>query len=304
MTTPSHSVSAGAGPSSLPALIGYCILLAALWWTAGWASGMRVPSMTPDGARLLLDGMDESRRTADHAAMLRDARRLLRAFPDRPEYLATEAEALHELGDFRGEAAAWEAYILVAPFPRDACPQLGRAYAEVREAGKALDAHRRCLSFDPGQPDLQLYLANALMQRGESREAEELYARILESHPGYGDALIALARLRMGQGRVEDARALLARVENAGSNPDALYAESVLLETSGDRKGAQVPLRQAIRVSPAYADLYKRLARLLMEDGDKAAALEVYESLLQVAPDDEEALRRSRTLEQALKRRR
>ena len=44
----------------------------------------------------------------------------------------------------------------VAPFPADACPQIGNAYSAAKAPAKSLEAHRRCYESDPNQADMTI----------------------------------------------------------------------------------------------------------------------------------------------------
>lgn len=56
----------------------------------------------------------------------------------------------NRLGQFRQEAEVWERFVLIAPRPEEACPDLPRAYERAHIREKALEASRRCIGFDPG----------------------------------------------------------------------------------------------------------------------------------------------------------
>ncbi|HAH06637.1 MAG TPA: hypothetical protein DCM05_08955 [Elusimicrobia bacterium] len=274
-------------------------LLAAAAWTASAAAGIRLPSMSPASAAQTLERLEDARAEDEPRKALRQVRRLLRSFPERPEYLRAEAELLTQLRDMKGAAADWEEFLAVAPFPAEACPQLGRAYEALGLPERGLDAHRRCYELDEGKPDPMLFYALALSGHRRYDEAEKLFQRILEISPGYTDARVGLIRVKIEQNRLEEAEKLLPETLRiaGGKSADALLTASMVAEKRGERERGRAYLRDALKVSPSYTDLYRRLGRLCEQDGLKDEAKKVYASLLEIQPSDAPARRRLRTLE-------
>lgn len=272
---------------------GRLLLAAALYATAGRANGERRPRLGSQQAKALWDQCRAKRKGGNHRGSLALVHRLLRSFPDSHIYLEFEAENYGLLGDARSEAAAWELYMQVAPFPTTACPQLGRAYSRLGFSDKAFEAHRRCLSLYPSNPDLMLYYALALQGRDRPDEAEKLYREILADYPGYHDAAIGLGRNLLRRDRLAEAEEILGPVvEKAKTNPDALLAGAELAEKKGNRPLAKERLRAAIALSPSYADLYRVLGRLCERDGDREGARRAYEALVKLEPGDADAAAR------------
>lgn len=245
----------------------------ALWWTAGAADGTRRPSLTAEAVRALLEDAAAARKEGRPRDALKAAERLLRFSPREPRYLALKAELLGLSGDAAPEAAAWEEYAAVAPFPTEACPALGRAYERAGDAARGLEAHRRCLSWDPSKSDLKLYHGRALEGAGRAAEAERLYREILAASPRYSDAALFLGRILLRRDEVPGAAALIEPVlARAPKNPDALLFGAMLERRRGRPERAKELLRRGIEVSPAYADLHLVLASVLEAEGDAAGA--------------------------------
>lgn len=265
----------------------HAALLLASFWGAGLWSGARAPLLGAQAAQSLREEARRAGKQARHAASLKASRRLLRHYPRSHIFLELEAEALRGLKNFRHEAAAWELYRQVAPFPATACPQLGRAYAAQGSEEKSLDAHRRCRALDLNDPDLSFYYGQALARAGRQAESEEVMSALLARSPGYHDAAIVIARARLEQGRLDEAEALLSRIVAAApKHPDAWLVYGMLAREKGDKTASKGRLRKAVSASPAYADLYRVLGRWLSEDGDAEEAARVKAKLeeLEKAP--------------------
>jgi protein O-GlcNAc transferase len=244
-----------------------------LWWTAGAADGTRRPALTSEAVTALLDEAGKARKDGAPADGLAAAEKLLRFSPREPRYLALKAEMRGLAGEFRAEAAAWEEYAAVAPFPTEACPSLGRAYERAGDAARGLEAHRRCLSWDPTKTDLKLYYGRALESAGRAGEAESLYREILAASPRYSDAALFLGRILLRRDEVAGAAALIDPVlARSPKNPDALLFGAMLERRRGKNARAKELLRRGIELSPGYADLHLVLASLLENEGDAAGA--------------------------------
>ncbi|MFA6318361.1 MAG: tetratricopeptide repeat protein [Elusimicrobiota bacterium] len=267
-------------------------------WAAASATRLKLPGLPAEEAREVADRFEEHRRTGEFRSALSGVRRLLKSYPDRPEYLQAEAELLTQLGDSAGAAASWEAFMAVAPFPADACPHIGLAYDRSRSVAKALDAHRRCYETDPTNGDLASSYAAALTTADRFAEAERIYEQILKRWPGYTDALIGLLRLKFKQDRSAEVASLLSSMLKAGKRTtDVLAVAARLARERGDRPAAKAYLAEAIQVAPDYPDLYRELAELQDADRDWPEAIKTYRALLAVAPGDARARKRLRELE-------
>lgn len=70
---------------------------------------------------------------------------------------------------------------------------------------------------------------------------------------------------------------------------NAKLAEADMLLASGNTSEAQARLREAAALDPANAEPQRRLARLLLANGERRAGLEALRAVTRLAPDDTEA---------------
>jgi tetratricopeptide (TPR) repeat protein len=102
------------------------------------------------------------------------------------------------------------------------------------------------LARSPGDPDLRVYLALALMDRGDLAGAERLAEGALRSAPGHGLALQALGIIRLARGDAEAAAGLLERaVRDDPDDGTRRYQLGVAYATLGRRSAACLSWRAA-----------------------------------------------------------
>jgi tetratricopeptide (TPR) repeat protein len=273
---------------------------AALCWSAISAASLSRPAMAPEQAQALWDSAQAQHSAGRFAEALSSVDRLLATFPDSPIYLSFAAQLFQDLKDPAREAAAWQIFMAVAPFPTEACPRIGQAYHSLGQYDKSLAAYRRCLDLDPKKTDLLFFLGQELASQDRPQEAAKAYAQALERSPDSSDTLLGLARLRLQQNDIPGAKALVDRVlANSPKNTDALADAAMIAEKLGDYKQAQVYLTTAIAESPSYADLYRMLGRISLEAEDRPAALKAFAALHDLVPDDADAARRLSELQAA-----
>ena len=178
------------------------------------------------------------------------------------------AESLQAEGRY-GEAVAVMRPMTVE-YPDDYLPflLLGQCLAQMRDYPAGEAALRRALHLAPDKVQTHYYLALLLFEQGEelSRQgdknrvkAEELYRQAeasareaLAVKPDYGFALMALG---------------------------------LALQHLGRRTEGLAALRHAVRCNPEFAELHRRLAEALAEDGQYVEARTAFEQALHMSPD-------------------
>jgi tetratricopeptide (TPR) repeat protein len=73
--------------------------------------------------------------------------RIHQAFPENHIYIDQLATIYGAMGRFAEEAAMWEKYLLYAPMPGEACPQVAIAYKKQNKDAEALNAYERCYTM-------------------------------------------------------------------------------------------------------------------------------------------------------------
>ena len=176
---------------------------------------------------------------------------------------------------------------------------LGNLYREKGQVGRAIQEHQNLLQ----RPKLRkLEHANVLLclgldfrRGGFIDRAVEAFSEVLRLDPANAHALVNLEKLYAEQQQWQeayDARQRLARL--AGGRPNAdnqtilAFLEHALgqqARAAGDRASAARRFQAAIDLHPSMAPAFLNLGDVRLDADDPAAAAEVWERLVQVAPD-------------------
>jgi Flp pilus assembly protein TadD len=105
------------------------------------------------------------------------------------------ARAYQGLGTARDEAAAWEAYLRLAPATGDVCLRLSEVYHSLAQPAQVVAVVNRCLALDDRQPELLGDLAAAYIDLRDPPSAILALKRALAldpAHPHFRAQLRAL----------------------------------------------------------------------------------------------------------------
>ena len=203
----------------------------------------------------------------------------------------------------------------------------GTAALAAGRASDAVGALQTALSYAPAERDYQLSLAEALEQAGKTDEAFAYFSNLWEAEPGDGLLNLQLARLSVKKQEEEEQRlasegqkkGILRRGNLAGTNQEAQAQSDAVryyhASIYGTWEGNGVERRRDVRLelvryllahkNPGaarnelliaagnYGDdpaLEMTAAPLMAEAGDASSALEIYERVLKMKPEDLAAL--------------
>lgn len=145
---------------------------------------------------------------------------------------------------------------------------LSVAYRELDILDKARQELETALAFDPLLPEANYDLGRLLVEDGDLAGAAEAFRRSIDGAPGQPEPLAELEKLGPFEERLEKARSLLAT----------------------DKKAALVEARIASALDPRDVEAARIKARLLQELGSVKDAADAWEKVLQLAPEDPEAV--------------
>ena len=147
---------------------------------------------------------------------------------------------------------------LHTPTPAPVSPPAGRA----ERIGK------------PQTADVQIAIARALEERGDTEQAVRAYAHAVELDPTRGDACARLAVLHDKQGKFDESARWYERALKLRPNDQDIYADRGYSRyLQGQWDAAERDLREALRLKPDHLRAHNNLGLVLARAGRDDAAL-------------------------------
>ncbi len=151
---------------------------------------------------------------------------------------------------------------------------------------RAIEQYQEINRLDPSDTESALWLARLYRLKNQHDKAEQVLRGILKSDPENEPAVEQLTQLLMDEGKSPEAVTLLEGITAHSPSP-------VLLDLLGDAHSqahelakAEVAYRQAAELDPSEASHQRGLGQTLLAEEKYAEALQVYQKLSDVMPDD------------------
>ncbi|HSA92307.1 MAG TPA: tetratricopeptide repeat protein [Terriglobales bacterium] len=161
--------------------------------------------------------------------------------------------------------------------------------------------YSRGVEIAPQNVLARAFLANELLDRGQTELAISLYREILAVDPNYwwGNFSLGITYYRLGD--FAQAERLLSRAIQADPRNSMQFLYLGLVRRSqGDLPQAQAAMEYAIRLDPDVAGYHTILAEVLEQRGDLEGALRLYREEAALFPRDPDAAERVRQAEARL----
>jgi cellulose synthase operon protein C len=185
------------------------------------------------------------------------------------------------------DAAGAEVTKLLAAHPRDpGVLDLAASYYVTQ--GRTDDARamlRASLAIDPADVGSQVDLARLDEAAGDTGAAESRLQGALKAHPEALPIRLALADVLVRAKSYDGARALL-QAAGPSSGPEVKFALAQVALASGDLKGANSAIDQALAMQPGQPTLVEDAGLLLMNANQYDAALARFTQATQLAPKE------------------
>ena len=206
-------------------------------------------------------------------------------------YLAAESVALRE------QNISKAASLYEASYGLDPNPFLGgkmiAAQAASGASGAALIDARRMVLLYPLDAKLRFLLGEIKLSLGRQTEAQADLERCLQLDPKFEAAYLLLMQIYHQAG--ETPKAITVARDLTKIMPSSILGWSSLsryLLIAGRYKDALIPARRAYEKQSSNPQLVQIYAMTLQLNGEKKAALRIYEQLYQMNPADEQLTRR------------
>ena len=165
--------------------------------------------------------------------------------------------------------------------------ELGEAWRDSGEMGKAIPAYRQAIERNPKLVVAYQKMGFAQRTSGQFGEAAETLKRATAIAQDRAPVWLELGLTYRAQGKGLDATAAFEKAVQL--DPDMAEAQNnigISRIAAGDQARGEWAFREAIRLRPDFADAHGNLGNLLAVKGDLAGAISEFETALRSKPED------------------
>ncbi len=157
-----------------------------------------------------------------------------------------------------------------------------------KENSRAEELLEQAILRIPDDFSLHLLLAESMIRQGDTVQAGQILEKYRQTHPRSLMVQQELGILYVKVGRFAEAEHILARLPQSMYTPFVRYARAQALHGLNKTWAAIRELRLAVKESPEFLDAWFELARLLEQEKAYLEASEIYASLLEQDPENED----------------
>lgn len=169
---------------------------------------------------------------------------------------------------------------------------IGLIYSQMGRFPEAEAQYKTAIKLEHTFIPAYVNLADLYRMEGRDAEGEDLLRTALEIDPENGDVYHALGLLLVRQNRVPEALSALEKsVELSPGDARYSYVYAVALNDTGKKFEAVSVLEETHKRRPANPEVLYALIIFNRENGDIPAAIEYAEKLLELSPDNADAVR-------------
>jgi tetratricopeptide (TPR) repeat protein len=165
----------------------------------------------------------------------------------------------------------------------------------------ARDAVTQALNLEPTSAALQIQLGSVEEFAGNTDAAVEAYRRAIQLKPSGSAAYIALAHIFEEEKKVPEAISLLQPLaDSANADPDLLFQLGRLLynrNVGDDILRAEELWKRSVGLAPTYSNALYSLGLLYEQKGEKYQALDYYNRVQSLNPNNSEIAKKIRNLQ-------
>lgn len=213
------------------------------------------------------------------------------------EEILKVGEELKKQGKTYDLVKLFERFLLSVKSNKSILRELGSAYLETGDEEKALERMSEALKADPDDLGTLKSLAYIYRKRGEKDKAKSSFQQILRMDPNDVGVRIDLAESYLEDGSLEKAVSEYEMVIDLYLRDESFdEALKIINDLKEKYPGEERILGKLCEIYWIMKDeenlilSYKELARLYAKKGDRDKSSEIYKRVLDLRPDDEEAL--------------
>jgi tetratricopeptide (TPR) repeat protein len=158
--------------------------------------------------------------------------------------------------------------------------------AQSDTVNRAIEQYREINRLDPLDTESALWLARLYRLKNEHDQAEQVLKSILKGDPENEPAVEQLTQLLMDEGKSNEAVALLEGITAHSPSPLLLDLLGDAYTQAHDLAKAEEAYRKAVELDPSELSHQRGLGQTLLAEEKYSEALNVYQKLSDVMPDD------------------
>mgnify|MGYP002624172228 CR=1 FL=1 len=168
---------------------------------------------------------------------------------------------------------------------------LAQYYGALRQKERALACIEKAAALEPANTTYQETLANTYINQRQYDKAARVLEQLYDKHRDRDDVLGLLIELYEEQHEYESAIAALTKLEMLEGKSERLsYAKSNFYTELGDKKSAIAEMKRLSDQYPNDQNYRGLYANTLFVNGQKKKALEIYQDILRIEPENRNAL--------------
>lgn len=168
---------------------------------------------------------------------------------------------------------------------------LAQYYGTLKQKEKAIACIEKAVALEPANSTYQETLANTYINMRQYDKAATVLESLYDSHRDRDDVLGILVQLYEEQHDYEAAIKTLTKLETIEGKSERLsYAKSNFYTQLGDKKAAITEMKNLADQYPNDQNYRGLYANTLFVNGQKKKALEIYDDILSIEPENRNAL--------------
>jgi protein O-mannosyl-transferase len=197
---------------------------------------------------------------------------------------------IHRNRDWRDGQTFYQATLRLAPYSARAWTNLGQAYQEAGDLGKAREAYEHALQLSPAAADVVQNLGVIEATQGRPEKALAAYERAVAMDTNLADPHNNLGNIYREQGRYDEAeREFRTALRIDPAHAAARSNLGLVLQTTGRANEAEQSFLEALRIDPDSASAHSNLGNVYFRRGELERARAEYLTAIRLNPDYAEA---------------
>lgn len=203
------------------------------------------------------------------------------------EYLFIEGLKQKMAGNFESAIQYFNSCLEIDPNSAAALYEIANVHVSKGELISAKLVLEKAIQINPDNKWYQLLLAQIYQNNKQYLNASEIYSQLIQKDPENVDYYYLNALLLTSAEQYNDAIKAYNQLEGkVGFNEQISLARQHLYQLAGKKKEAYTEIEKLIKFDPSVPEYYGVMADMYKEDGNMQKALEYYNKVLDIDPNN------------------